>query len=298
MKFSQFAGTAIVPTLSRLVLALAFVTAGYNKLMDDTKFNASEATILEQLGVDVVKATPTSAEQTADAARHRVVLASFQETPAPAEEDEASEETGDPTEEATGTPTDKAGADKDPGPGEGDSEGSGDAGGGGEAGGSDQPVVSPPAAMPTLDDSATYTAKGMHRVTLMCHENAWPVPKYMALAAGITELLGGGMLLIGFLSRIWALGLAITMGVAFFFVSMGYNQIFATNPFEFALQHGQFNAAFSQLGLFVLSFGVLMTGPGPLSLDRMLFQRRPPKQRGALDLDDVDDMPSPTSRPV
>ena len=51
MSFSQAAGTGIVPTLSRIVLAVVFVSLGYNKLFQNDSYTAAEATTLQQLGV-------------------------------------------------------------------------------------------------------------------------------------------------------------------------------------------------------------------------------------------------------
>ena len=48
-----FAGTTLVPTLARLVLALAFITAGYNKLFNDKQYNVEEAQRLQALEVDL-----------------------------------------------------------------------------------------------------------------------------------------------------------------------------------------------------------------------------------------------------
>jgi hypothetical protein len=72
-------------------------------------------------------------------------------------------------------------------------------------------------------------------------------------------------------SRIWGFGLAIAMGVAFYLVSMQANGIFRLDPRVFAENIPNFNAAYCQAGLFVLAFGVFLTGAGPLSLDRILF---------------------------
>jgi len=76
--------------------------------------------------------------------------------------------------------------------------------------------------------------------------------------------------------------------VAFYFVSIGVNGILDSNPFDFAKNIAQFNTAVAQLGLFVLAFGLLMTGAGPLSLDRLLFGRGggSGKREADLDLDE------------
>src|SRR5687767_15191530 len=51
MSFSVTAATSFVPTLSRIVLCLAFVSTGYNKVFKETEFTDLEANRLQSLGV-------------------------------------------------------------------------------------------------------------------------------------------------------------------------------------------------------------------------------------------------------
>lgn len=84
MKFSAMAGTALVPTLSRLVLAAAFIALGAQKCFDDAVFPQAEAQKLQDAGISVnrIEDNPVvHAETAAD-----VHLASFQDdqpTPGP-----------------------------------------------------------------------------------------------------------------------------------------------------------------------------------------------------------------------
>jgi uncharacterized membrane protein YphA (DoxX/SURF4 family) len=99
-----------------------------------------------------------------------------------------------------------------------------------------------------------------------------------------TELVGGSLLLIGLFSRVWGVGLAIAMGMAFYLTTM--QTYFDIGPLRVGGGMGPlngaigfdnfklFNTVFVQLGLFVLAFGVFLTGPGPLSFDRILFGGR------------------------
>ena len=57
----------------------------------------------------------------------------------------------------------------------------------------------------------------------------------------------------------------IAMGVAFYLVSMQVYHVHTMSPFEYATDVGHFNTTFSQLGLFVLALGLLLTGAGPQS---------------------------------
>jgi uncharacterized membrane protein YphA (DoxX/SURF4 family) len=202
MTFSQYAGTAIVPTLARIVLAATFVCTGYNKIFKYAEFDAAQAAQLHSLNADV---NPPAGQPPATSATA-------------------------PSEAATTAP------------------------------------ATAPAPL-----TGTFTARSLHTVTLLLHHNNFPYPKRMAQLAALTELIGGSMLLLGLFSRIWGLGLSIVMGCAFYLVSMKINGIFTMHPFTFADNITNFNTAVVQMSLFVLAFGVLLTGPGPLSIDRMLF---------------------------
>ena len=55
-------------------------------------------------------------------------------------------------------------------------------------------------------------------------------------------------------------------------------RIFAENALAF-------NTAFCQAGLFLLAFGIFLTGAGPLSLDRILFGGSDEIERGEVKID-------------
>ena len=247
MTFSHYAGVAIVPTLARLVLAAAFISTGWNKVFRQAEYTAEEATRLKQLGVTAEPVQPIVRlfeGHPRVSAGAGVRLALFHQT-----QDSGSATPPIPTE---------------PDPDE-------------------MPPVAPDATPPDIAAQTPpttttqplppgkYRAAGMHHVTLMLERNNFPQPLWMARLAAFTELLGGAMLLIGLFSRLWGLGLAIAMGTAFYLVSMKTNGIFRMDPREFALNIEHFNTAYCQAGLFVLAFGVFLTGAGPLSIDRILF---------------------------
>jgi uncharacterized membrane protein YphA (DoxX/SURF4 family) len=262
MRFSRFAGVSIIPVIARLVLAAAFIPAGLHKIKDQSVFQGEMARVLTDLGIG---------EQDVAMAGATVRLVSMQE------------ETG------TGTDTDTdADADADT---DADTDAGADAGatedGGAAGAGADTPVV-------------PVRARALHGVTALLVMGGWPAewkPHWMAWLAGITELLGGVLLLVGFFSRIWGLGLATAMGFAFWLTSMsnlGEPGLFtmaagiegAQDPFA------MYNRLVGQLGLFVLAFGVLLTGPGPLSVDRLLFKRRGHEVQD-LELEPVPPAPTP-----
>ena len=89
------------------------------------------------------------------------------------------------------------------------------------------------------------------------------MPQYQQLMVAWGELVGGGALAIGFLSRLAALGLAVIMGGAIY-------TIHAQNGFSLATGGFEYNFA-----LLVLCAAVIVGGPGNLAIDR--FFRRPKK---------------------
>ena len=114
----------------------------------------------------------------------------------------------------------------------------------------------------------------------------------LSLLVSVTELIGGVLLLVGFLTRIWSLGLAIAMGSAFYLVTLSVNGFEVTRPLAFAADHGVFHEAYAQLGLAVLALGLLCTGAGPLSVDRLLFgsgKRAAAKGPDSADTSEMDD---------
>jgi putative oxidoreductase len=84
-----------------------------------------------------------------------------------------------------------------------------------------------------------------------------PAPNALAWAAIATELVGGVLLALGFLTRLWAFLIVGMMGVAFF-------KFHAKDPYqvkELAAVYGAVGVAF------------LFAGAGRLSVDGMLFCR-------------------------
>jgi putative oxidoreductase len=84
--------------------------------------------------------------------------------------------------------------------------------------------------------------------------------RFMALLAGLSELLGGVLFAVGFLTPIAALLIAGTMLVAIFKVH-GKNGLWVTqNGYEY------------NLVLIVIAVAVALIGPGAFSLDAAIFQ--------------------------
>ena len=129
---------------------------------------------------------------------------------------------------------------------------------------------------PTSTETGTsepVEARRVYGLAAMLSQKDVPYPLAAAWITAITELVGGGLLLVGLFSRVWALGLAVTMGVAFSFTSCP--ALAAAGPFDLALP--DYLKAVAQLALGVLAFTVFLTGPGAVALDRAIFRRRRPR---------------------
>lgn len=244
MTFSQRAALHFVPFLARLVLGAAFITAGMGKLFHTGSFEGDRAAKLRDLGV-VATAFDGGAMFHA---------ASFQQDSPPG--------TGSLRER--GANNSNAGQDAD------NTDANQDAGGEGGTGTElqDPTVINVP--------PMTVEARELHNITLMvasASPGLEPYAVYLGWGAALTEFVGGILILVGLFSRLWGLALAVTMGVAFYLTSLGV--VSETMIYQLMPDHvGDFNRLFVQLALFVLAFGIFLTGPGRLSVDGFIFGKR------------------------
>ena len=256
MKFSQFAGTSIVPTLARVVLALAFVTIGYHKVFGTATFTAQQANILYSWGVEATPiSTPTNANST-DEETVRLPNEPIIHPAAFIPQEENPTGAGDPLTQDDDESGEEASTDD-------------------EAGGDDAVIEE---HFPL--DGTMYEQKALYSLALLLHAKEMPRPDILCWVVAVTELGGGALLLIGFFSRVWGLGLAITMGAAFALTTFGpyFGDDPMKAPFEaarIATEPGEslYFKVFMQLSTCVLALGIFLTGPGPLSLDRLIFGR-------------------------
>jgi uncharacterized membrane protein YphA (DoxX/SURF4 family) len=100
--------------------------------------------------------------------------------------------------------------------------------------------------------------------------------RLIAPAVALTEMIGGGLLLIGLFSRLWAFALVVAMSAAIYFVTLPFIAAIG-NPLSLALEDNMdhFNRMARHMGFLVLALLVMLAGPGPVSLDRLLFRREP-----------------------
>jgi len=93
-----------------------------------------------------------------------------------------------------------------------------------------------------------------------------PVPGVLQLAAAVAEFGGGLALILGLLTPVAALGLAVTMLVAIFMVHIPRGDPFVGKPGQ-----PSYELAAAYLANVV---ALLLLGPGRLALDALLFGRR------------------------
>lgn len=103
------------------------------------------------------------------------------------------------------------------------------------------------------------------------HATSWmgptaPVPGFLQFLAAFSEFFGGLAFLTGLLTPIAALGVASTMLFALFAVHLKKG-----DPFVDPHGGSSFESA---LGYFAIAMTLMLTGPGRISLDALLFGRR------------------------
>ncbi len=187
----RVAALHLVPLLARLVLAAAFIPAGWGKIMETSTIDGEEAARVRDL-----LASPWTDDSTAADAE------------APDREGRSAESMAAPLE-----------------------------------------------------------VRNVLRLAVTLDQDGLPRPVVLAWAAAVAELLGGGLLVIGLLSRVWALGLAVVMGVAFALTSL--EPLVTLGPF--GLEKPAYIKAVAQIALGTLALGVLLTGPGAVAIDHAIF---------------------------
>jgi putative oxidoreductase len=83
------------------------------------------------------------------------------------------------------------------------------------------------------------------------------LPRSFLFVAGVLELFGGGLLIIGLFSR--AAALLLTVDLAVVMLKMGLPESYANPGFQF------------EVLLAVATFALATTGPGAISIDQPLF---------------------------
>jgi uncharacterized membrane protein YphA (DoxX/SURF4 family) len=239
---SQFAATNILPLLARLVLCLAFLPQGWNNLMRDVEYTGPDARRLRELGVRGITDPDPAKSDVALGAVRGWPAGPWQAPQEPAgKEPAATQEPGaeGPAEaEPTATAAPAPAAPKEPRPAR-------------------------------ASAFAPLTQRGLYTLSLLIDRASIPFPVEVAWGAAAVQLVGGACALLGMFTRIW--GLLMSVMLAGLFVMTALPGLKASGPFSMGADLS--NLVFAQLGLFVLSLGLFLIGPGAMSLDRAIFRR-------------------------
>jgi uncharacterized membrane protein YphA (DoxX/SURF4 family) len=278
-------GLNLAPLFLRFALGAVFVYYGWGKMFETTEFSGQAAATLANLEL-IDAPAPPGVNGMPD------VEAPTTPPDAPDPTAEGSDDVTDPPAE---TPDDATPAPAPEGDGEGDGEATGD-----EQAAAWRPVIITAQAelqpaYTALDFTEPVT--GSRRLNLVLAMEAasingyWPgflssstAYSLLAWGATITEFVGGWLILLGFLTRFWALGFAGTMLVAmwltqFFPVLVGNVDAmwgFLPDPKmdDFSQWTETWKNLHLQLVILCASMALVFTGPGALSLDALLFRRK------------------------
>lgn len=122
----------------------------------------------------------------------------------------------------------------------------------------------------TVDPSGgVLPARSLHELTLTFDARGMPRPQIAAWIVGVIELVGGGLILVGLLSRVWGIGIAF-WAIALFGLSGGiqlnWGDMWATSvPYRASL--------FGLITIATLSLFIACTGAGAYSFDALIFKK-------------------------
>jgi len=257
MSVSHASASNVVPLLARIVLGGAFITAGYGKVFSQKTFTGKQAETIR-----VIEAGEPGGDETVAAGAWTITHASWQ--------DPAGGGQGGPGQE--GAQDEGDGADQDAGEQDQDQDQAGET----APDEPDQQQARPqPEGAGAEATGEPVTRRGLYGVAvILANQDMQFLADYavpLAWLAALTELIGGVLILVGLFSRLWGLGLAVVMVTAFYTTSLpnlmdpGYREWVSASS-------ANYNMLYNQLALFVLAFGVMLTGAGAVSLDRLLFK--------------------------
>jgi len=112
-------------------------------------------------------------------------------------------------------------------------------------------------------------ARSLHELTLTFDAKGMPKPVIAAWTVAVIELVGGGLIAVGLLSRIWGAGIAFWAIALFGFSgwhSMAWGDVWATSVPLRASMLGLVTIA-------TLALFIAFTGPGAYSFDALIFKK-------------------------
>ncbi len=244
--FSRVAALDVVPLLSRIALALFLVPSGWTLLTAERTFRGDEYEMLESLGVVESPEVAAMAQwTTVPAAMARVTMAERVREQSATDAESAAPATTLPVEVvAEAVPSSREDAAATP---------------------AGVPTIAEP---PVSGETEGVPARRLYEVAITFASAGWPQPVLLAWAAAIFSLLGGSMLLLGLVTRLWSLLAASLFGSLFWIESAPI----VASAWMFGLDPQQSALVASQGAIFVLAFGLLLTGGGVVSLDRAIFR--------------------------
>ncbi|MEL7471982.1 MAG: DoxX family protein [Planctomycetota bacterium] len=289
MPMRESSAVNIAPLFIRLALGLTFIWAGLGKVIPTVPVSADEAATLIELGVTPAAASSSQPDPQPDP------QPDAPEDPLPEPEPEAPEDLppadpddeGEPaTDDQDGEPVVLAAAFRQPS----DVDSASDSGADTDA--PTPAVTAAPGEVMRLHEEITlllkrssepkYDAESGEQLDPIVPDfvGRSPWTKVLAWSAAITEIGAGALVLVGFFTRIAALGLAGTMGVALWLTQIGPAiQSNATQLGFLPMYTPWYDATqwvwpLWQLALLCAAFSLLFSGAGALSMDRLIFKPR------------------------
>ncbi len=133
----------------------------------------------------------------------------------------------------------------------------------------EQSAAPPPATPSASEFTSVLQARSLHELTLQFDGKGVPEPTIAAWIVSVFELIGGGLLLVGLFSRIWAVGVAFwaiaLFGLAGLPGSAWGDLWTSTVPARASM--------LSLVAIATLALGIAFNGAGAFSLDAMIFRR-------------------------
>lgn len=294
MKLRQALACELTPIALRLALAVVFLFAGWNKIFVQREYSPDELAILATMGVSgAIRAAKPVGGEAAPAEKKESQAPESSAPGAPLPEPGKQRRGGAALIAAAPAPELPALAETEAAP----------------------PAPADMASQPVFDParfSGPAKLRGLYILAISLRAGAHPAPDASgatgralwppamasgswpvrwAWAAALTELVGGGLVLIGFLTRFAGLSLAGVMGVAMWLTvvgpSIGADGAFlgflprfptSTTTPELAMAAFQtWQMFFLQWALLMCALGILLSGAGALSLDRFVFGKSKPR---------------------
>jgi uncharacterized membrane protein YphA (DoxX/SURF4 family) len=127
------------------------------------------------------------------------------------------------------------------------------------------------AATPPQANADGYQARRLYTLALRMEDMGWDHPDVLAWIGALTQLFGGGLLLLGLMTRIWGFSLCVVVSALFVLDSW---PLIAASPTSFLhLDKLAANQVGLHLCLFGLSLAMVVSGAGKMSLDGMIVSK-------------------------